>query len=158
MTKNGKINEGIFEGATINTPSMLAIADAHDALDWMDEVGGLTETCARSNANASALQTWVDQTDWVENLVPLAENRANGPFCLKIADGEVATLDDASQKAFIKKMVTLLEEEGAALDINGYRSAPANIRIWCGGTVDTADIEALTPWLDWAFASVKAEL
>ncbi|WP_339950791.1 phosphoserine transaminase [uncultured Albimonas sp.] len=158
LTKGGKLIEGVFKGETINTPSMLCVADALDALEWFREIGGAKAVQARANANADALQAWVDATDWVENLVAAPEARSNTSVCLKVADPAVAALDDAGQRAFVKKMVTLLEKEGAALDINGYRDAPAGLRIWCGATVDTADVEALIPWLDWAFAAAKSEM
>lgn len=158
LTKGGKLIEGIFSGATINTPSMLAVADADDALDWMADIGGLDETRRRADANFAALQGWVDATDWVENLVAEPALRSNTSVCLKIADPAIAALDDAAQKAFVKSMVKLLEERKAAYDINGYRDAPAGLRIWCGATVDTADISALTPWLDWAYATAKTNL
>ncbi len=158
LTKGGKLIEGIFTGATINTPSMLAVADADDALDWMAGLGGLEATRARADANFAALQNWVDATDWVENLVADPAARSNTSVCLKIVDPAVAALDDDAQKAFVKSMVKLLETQAAAYDINGYRDAPAGLRIWCGATVDTADVQALTPWLDWAFAAAKADL
>ena len=158
MTKGGKLIEGIFTGATINTPSMLAVADADDALEWMEGLGGLTATRARADANFNALQSWVDQTDWVANLVAEPAARSNTSVCLKIVDPVVAALDDAAQRSFTKAMVKLLETEAAAYDINGYRDAPAGLRIWCGTTVDTADVQAMTPWLDWAFEAAKAEL
>jgi len=158
LTKGGKLIEGIFSGATINTPSMLAVADAEDALDWMKEIGGLAETRARADANFGALQAWVDSSDWAENLVPIAAERSNTSVCLKITDPAIAALDGTAQKAFVKTMVKLLEAEAAAYDIGGYRDAPAGLRIWCGATVDTADIKALTPWLDWAFETAKADL
>ncbi|MHA3914632.1 phosphoserine transaminase [Halovulum sp. GXIMD14793] len=158
LTKGGKLIEGIFEGATINTPSMLAVADAIDALDWLEEIGGLDASMARADANFTALQDWVDQTDWVENLTADPALRSNTSVCLKVTDPAIATLDDAAQRAFTKAMVKRLEAEAAAYDINGYRDAPAGLRIWCGATVDTSDIKALTPWLDWAFAATKADL
>lgn len=156
LTKGGKLIDGIFSGATINTPSMLCVADAEDALDWMEGLGGLTATMARADANFAALQTWVDQTGWVENLVPTEAQRSNTSVCLKIVDPEVSARDDDAQKAFVKRMVALLEAESAAFDVGGYRDAPAGLRIWCGATVDTADVQALTPWLDWAFHTVKS--
>ena len=158
MTKGGKLIEGIFKGETINTPSMLCVADALDALEWFREIGGAKAVQARADANFGALQAWVDATAWVENLVAEPSARSNTSVCLKVVDPAVAALDDAGQRAFVKKMVTLLEKEGAALDVNGYRDAPAGLRIWCGATVDTADVEALIPWLDWAFAAAKSEL
>ncbi len=156
LTKGGKLIEGIFKGETINTPSMLCVADCIDALDWMESLGGLDATIARANANAGALQKWVDATPWVENLVADPAARSNTSVCLRIVDAEITALDEAAQRDFTKKMVKLLEAEDAAYDIGGYRDAPPGLRIWCGTTVDTADIEALTPWLDWAFASAKA--
>ncbi len=158
MTKGGKLNEDIFEGATINTPSMLAVADCIDALDWIEEIGGVTQTMRRADANFAALQEWVDATPWIENLVADTAHRSNTSVCLKVVDPGVTALDEAAQKAFTKKMVKLLEQEAAAYDVNGYRDAPAGLRIWCGATVETADIRALTPWLDWAFATAKADL
>ncbi|MEO0914113.1 MAG: phosphoserine transaminase, partial [Pseudomonadota bacterium] len=158
LTKGGKLIDGIFTGATINTPSMLAVADCEDALDWVESVGGLSGTIRRAGANFAALQAWVDRTDWIENLVPVAAERSNTSVCLKITDTAISALDEAAQKAFVKKMVSLLEAEEAAYDIGGYRDAPPGLRIWCGATVETADITALTPWLDWAFAVAKADL
>ncbi|WP_316012948.1 phosphoserine transaminase [Roseobacter sp. HKCCA0434] len=157
MTKGGKLIEGIFTGATINTPSMWAIADAEDALDWIGDMGP-EAAMERAQDNYSALQYWVDDTDWVANLVDNPLERSNTSVCLKIVDPAVASLDDDAQKAFVKKMVKMLEAEEVAYDINGYRDAPAGLRIWCGATVDASDIRKLTPWLDWAFAKAKADL
>ena len=160
LTKGGKLIDGVFKGETVNTPSMLAVADFIDALDWADpvhgEVNGLPGLVARADANFLALQGWVDRTGWVENLVAEPSARSNTSVCLKITDSQIAALDYAAQKAFVKQMAGLLEAEGAALDIGAHRDAPPGLRIWCGATVDTADIEALTPWLDWAFATAKA--
>ncbi len=156
MTKAGKLIEGIFAGETINTPSMLCVADALDGLDWMARLGGLDATMARADANAAALQEWVDATPWIENLVADPAARSNTSVCLKITDPGIAARDDAAQRDFVKRMVKLLDAEGAAYDIGGYRDAPPGLRIWCGATVETADIRALTPWLDWSFATVKA--
>ena len=158
LTKGGKLNEGVFRGETINTPSMLAVADYCDALDWAEGLGGGAALMARADANFAALQGWVDRTPWVENLVAEPAHRSNTSVCLKIVDPAVAALDEAAQRAFAKRMVGLLEAEGAAYDIGGYRDAPPGLRIWCGATVDAADVEALTPWLDWAFAAAKAEM
>ncbi len=158
LTKNGKLIEGVFRGETINTPSMLCVADCIDALDWADGIGGGAAMRARADANFAALQGWVDRTAWIENLVADPAARSNTSVCLRIVDPAVSALDDAAQKAFVKKMVALLEDERAAFDVNGYRDAPAGLRIWCGATVDAADVEALTPWLDWAFAAAKADL
>jgi len=157
LTRGGKLIDGIFAGDTINTPSMLCVADFIDALDWADEVGGLPGLVARADTNFRALQAWVDRTPWVENLVADPAVRSNTSVCLRIVDRKIAALDEAAQKAFVKAMAGLLEAEGAAFDIGGHRDAPPGLRIWCGATVETADIEALTPWLDWAFATAKAK-
>ncbi|QDL92823.1 phosphoserine transaminase [Paroceanicella profunda] len=156
LTKGGKLIEGVFKGETINTPSMLCVADAEDALDWMEQLGPETIR-ARADANFAAVQAWADARDWVANLVDVPEARSNTSVCLRITDPAVAALDDAGQRAFVKAMVTLIEKADAGYDINGYRDAPAGLRIWCGATVDTADVEALTAWLDWAYEAVKAE-
>jgi phosphoserine aminotransferase len=146
----------VFAGETINTPSMLCVADAIDTLDWMERLGGLPATRARADANARALLRWVESTPWVENLVADPAARSNTSVCLRIVDPEIAALDEAAQRDFVKKLVKLLEAEGVAYDIAGYRDAPPGLRVWCGTTVDTADVEALGPWLDWAFAAARA--
>ena len=156
MTKGGKLIEGIFQGETINTPSMLAVEDYIYALEWAVGLGGLSALIARSNANAAALDRWVQRTPWVEHLVADPAIRSNTSICLKFADAAVPGLDDAAQNALVKKMASLLEAEGAAYDVAGYRDAPPGIRIWCGATIETDDIEALGPWLDWAFAEAKS--
>jgi phosphoserine aminotransferase len=156
LTKGGRLIDGIFAGETINTPSMLCVADCIDALDWMEGIGGLKATMARADANFAALQGWVDRTYWVENLVAVPSQRSNTSVCLRIVDPEIASRDEAAQRAFVKRLVQLVEAEGAGFDIGGYRDAPPGLRIWCGTTVETADIAALTPWLDWAFATAKA--
>ena len=147
MTKGGKLIEGIFVGETINTPSMLCVEDYIDALEWADGLGGWKTLAARADANAAALDAWVQKTPWIENLAIDPATRSNTSVCLRITDPRA----DAETP---KKIASLLEKDYAALDINGYRDAPAGLRIWCGATVETADIEALTPWLDWAFAEV----
>jgi len=157
FTKAGAVIEGIFKGETINTPSMLCVADWIDALDWADRVGGLRALFARADANFAALQAWVDRTPWVENLVAEPSVRSNTSVCLKIADPAFAALDEAAQRTFVKRMTALLEDAGAAFDIGGHRDAPPGLRVWCGATVETADIRALTPWLDWAFAAARPE-
>lgn len=157
LTKNGKLIEGIFSGATINTPSMLCVADAEDALDWMAEIGGLSATMARADANFAAIQSWVERTDWVENLVEKPDQRSNTSVCLKIVDPEIAAMSASEQSTFVKSMVAILADERAAFDIGGYRDAPPGLRVWCGATVDTADIESMIPWLDWAFAATKSK-
>ena len=153
----GKLIEGIFEGATINTPSMLAVEDYLDALAWARDIGGLDALMARAQANALAVQDWVDRTAWVANLAADPATRSNTSVCLSIVDPAVAAMAEDDQRAFVKRMTTMLADQGVALDIGGYRDAPPGLRIWCGSTVETSDVEALTPWLDWAFAQTKAE-
>jgi phosphoserine aminotransferase len=156
LTKGGRLIEGVFAGETINTPSMLCVADCVDALEWMEGLGGLPATLARADENFAALQGWVDRTDWVANLVADPAARSNTSVCLRIVDPQVAALDEAAQRDFVKRMAKLLEAEGAAYDVAGHRDAPPGLRVWCGTTVETADVEALTPWLDWAFAVALA--
>jgi len=158
MTKGGKLNEGIFKGETINTPSMLAVEDALDALDWAESIGGLPALQARSEANLTAIADWVDRTDWIDFLPADPAIRSCTSICLKIVDPAVAALDADAQKAVPKKIAQLLEDEGIAFDINGYRDAPPGLRIWGGATVETSDIEALLPWLDWAWDAVRQDL
>ncbi len=158
MTKNGKVSLDIFEGATINTPSMLCVEDAIDALKWGAAIGGLTEMQARADRNLAVLEAWVAKTDWVDFLAEEAAIRSNTSVCLKVTDAKIAALSDDAQADFAKKLASALEKEGVALDIGGYRDAPAGLRIWCGATVEHSDLEAVTPWLDWAFATVSAEL
>ena len=155
MTKDGKLVEGIFEGDTINTPSMLAVEDYLDALRWAEGIGGLPALIARADANLAALAAWVKRTDWADFLARDPKTRSNTSVCLKIVDPWFAALGKDAQAAAAAKIANILEKEGVALDIGGYRAAPPGLRIWCGATVETADIEALTPWLDWAFAQVK---
>lgn len=158
MTKAGKIAADIFEGATINTPSMLCVEDALDALKWAASIGGLQAMQARADQNLKVLADWVAKTPWVDFLAATPEIRSNTSVCLKVVDPTIAALPEDAQADFAKKLASLLEKEGAALDIGGYRDAPAGLRIWCGATVEASDLEALTPWLDWAFATVSAEL
>lgn len=158
LTKGGKLIDGIFKGETINTPSMLALEDYVDALQWAEEIGGLPALKARADANAKVLNDWMERTDWVANLAVSPEIASNTSVCLKIVDPEVAGLDENAQAAFAKRLVKLLDAEGAAKDIGSYRDAPAGLRIWAGATVETSDLEALLPWLEWAFASAKSEL
>jgi phosphoserine aminotransferase len=158
MTKAGKLNEGIFAGETINTPSMLAVEDYLDALGWAKSIGGLKATVARSDANAKALNDWVARTPWIENLAKVPAQRSNTSVCLVVVDPAVTRLSIDDQAAFAKNIAAMLEKEGVAYDIAFYRDAPPGLRIWCGATVETSDIEALTPWLDWAFAQAKAAL
>ncbi|MEQ9813012.1 MAG: phosphoserine transaminase [Azospirillaceae bacterium] len=158
LTKSGKLNEGIFKGETINTPSMLAVEDALDGLRWAEEIGGLDALIQRSRANLAAFERWVSDTAWVDFLAADTDSRSSTSICLKIVDPLVTGLPADAQAAVPKRIAQLLEAEGVALDINGYRDAPPGLRIWGGGTVETADIEALLPWLDWAFATAIAEL
>jgi len=158
MTKGSKLNGEIFEGATINTPSMLCVEDAIDALKWAADAGGLAEMRRRADANLHVLASWVERTPWVEFLAARPAIRSNTSVCLKVVDPKVAALSPDSQADFSKKLASLLEKEGVALDIGGYRDAPPGLRLWCGSTVDTADVDALTPWLDWAFVTARAEL
>ena len=156
LTKGGKLIEGIFKGETINTPSMLCVEDYLDALNWADSLGGRENLYARSNANLAALEAWVDKTAWVDFLAADPKTRSNTSVCLKIIDPWFAALSDEGKADTAKKLANVLEDEGVALDIAGYRAAPPGLRIWCGATVETRDVEALTPWLDWAYAQVKA--
>ncbi|MBV1866156.1 MAG: phosphoserine transaminase [Rhodobacteraceae bacterium] len=151
MTKGGKLIDGIFTGATINTPSMLAVEDYLFALDWAKSVGGKAGMMARADRNLAILAKFVAANDWIDFLAVDAANRSNTSVCLKITDPRVAALDGAGQTAFAKGMAKLLENEAVAYDIGSYRDAPAGLRIWTGGTVETADLVALAPWLSWAF-------
>ncbi|MEM9738725.1 MAG: phosphoserine transaminase [Pseudomonadota bacterium] len=152
LTKGGKINKGIFEGATINTPSMLCVEDYLKALDWADSLGGWKGCKARCDESLATLQAWVAQTDWVDFLCEDPTVRSNTGVTLKIVDPRFTALEGDAQKAFMKAMTGLLEAEGVAFDANGYRDAPPGLRIWCGATVEPTDVTRLTPWLDWAFA------
>jgi len=158
MTKGGKLNREIFEGATINTPSMLCVEDWLDTLKWASSIGGLPELKARADANLGVLAAWVAATPWVDFLAENAASRSNTSVCLKVVDPAVSVMSTDAQADFAKRLAGLLEKEGVALDIGGYRDAPPGLRIWCGATVDTDDLQALTPWLDWAFATVSSEL
>lgn len=158
MTKGGKIIEGIFQGETINTPSMLCVEDYIDALLWAKEIGGLKALMARADANAKVIFDFVENNDWIANLAQAPETRSNTSVCLTIADKDVAALDADAQAAFAKGLVALLEKQGVAYDIGAYRDAPSGLRIWAGATIDTADLEALMPWLTWAFETQKATL
>jgi phosphoserine aminotransferase len=151
LTKSGKLIEGIFTGETINTPSMLAVEDYIWALEWAELQGGLSALIARADGNAAALDAWVERTPWAEHLASDPATRSNTSVCLKFSAGAVGRLDGEGQRALAKRMEALLEAEDAAYDVAGYRDAPPGIRIWCGATVDVDDIEALGPWLDWAF-------
>ena len=158
MTKKGKVDMELFEGATINTPSLLATEDYLDALRWAESLGGGEALIARANANAKVLFDWIERTPWVANLAADPSTRSNTSVCLKVVDPRVTSLSDEGQAEFAKKLAALLEKESAALDAASYRAAPPGLRIWCGATVEASDLEALTPWLDWAFATLVAEL
>src|SRR5216683_6065346 len=153
MTKKGRLDQELFEGATINTPSLLAAEDYIDALKWADGIGGLEALCARANANTHVLTEWVARTPWVDFLVSDAAIRSNTSVCLKVVDGRVTSLPEAGQAEFAKNLAAILEKEGVALDAASYRSAPPGLRIWCGATIEQSDLQSLTPWLDWAFDS-----
>ena len=148
LTKGGALIEGVFAGATINTPSMLCVEDYLDALAWGRAVGGLSGLIGRADANLAVLERWVAETDWIDFLVADPAIRSSTSVCLRI-------VDPAAPDGAAKAMSALLEEEGVAYDINGYRDAPPGLRIWCGATVDAGDVEALTPWLDWAYSNIK---
>ena len=158
MTKGGKLIEGIFEGETINTPSMLALEDYLDTLKWAEAIGGLDALIGRANGNLATLGTWVQKSNWVAFLAEDARTLSNTSVCLKITDPWFEKLDKDAQAEAAKKLGSLLEKEGVAFDIGAYRSAPPGLRIWCGATVEAADVEALTKWLDWAFAKTKDAL
>jgi len=152
LTKGGRLNEGIFKGETINTPSMLCVEDAIDSLKWAEEIGGLPTLVARSRANLSAVTSWVNRTPWVEFLARDAASRSSTSICLKITDTGPLSGDDAA--AAPKKMAALLDKERIAYDIGGYRDAPPGLRIWGGATVDSTDMALLPPWLEWAHAEI----
>jgi len=155
LTKKGKLNASIFEGSTINTPSMLCVEDALDALRWAESVGGLPGLVARSEANLAAVAQWVEASDWVDFLARDVATRSCTSICLEIADPSVADRAAEDVAAMVKATTKLLDDEGVAHDIGSYRDAPAGIRIWGGATVETSDIEALLPWLDWAWQEIK---
>ena len=156
MTKDGKLVDGIFEGETINTPSMLALEDYLDAITWAEGIGGLKALIARSQDNLGVLDRWVRDCGWADFLASEQGSRSNTSVCLKIIDPWFRALGSDAQADAAKKVATLLEKEGVPYDVAGYRAAPPGLRIWCGATVDKADLEALTPWLDWAWAKVKS--
>lgn len=158
MTKGGKLIEGIFVGETINTPSMLCVEDYLDALGWAEKIGGLNALIARADANAAVIHRYVEENDWIANLAEEPETRSNTSVCLVIADPQIAAMPTEAQAAFAKAIVSRLDKEGVAFDIGAYRDAPAGLRIWCGATVETADVEALMPWLGWAYEAEKAAL
>jgi phosphoserine aminotransferase len=158
MTKGGKLNEALFEGETINTPSMLCVEDYLDALQWAKSIGGLKALMAQADTNARLIARWVERTPWVDFLARDPRLRSNTSVCLKVVDPAITALPVTAQATFAKAVAAALEKEGVAYDIASYRDAPPGLRIWCGATVEDDDIEALTAWLDWAFASTKAAL
>jgi len=158
MTKGGKLNAGIFEGETINTPSMLCVEDYLDALNWAKSVGGLKALIARADANTKALADWQAKTPWVDFLAKDAAIRSNTSVCMKVVDPAITSLPADAQADFAKKLVAAVEKEGGGYDLGAYRDAPPGLRIWCGATVEASDVAVLTQWLDWAFAETKASL
>ena len=157
MTKGGKLNEGLFKGDTINTPSLLCVEDALDGLRWAENIGGLPELLRRSRSNLGVLERWVAASDWIAFLPNAVEVRSNTSVCLQIVDEWYSEQAEEDQRAKVKQMLVLLEDERVAYDINGYRDAPPGLRIWCGSTVEARDLEALVVWLDWAFAQVRSD-
>ena len=155
LAKKGKLGLDLFAGATINTPSMLAVEDQLDALGWAESIGGLTGLVNRSQANLAAIKTWVAKSDWIEFLATDPATISSTSICLGIVDDWFSGQEEEVQRTLIKSMVSKLESEGVALDIGGYRDAPPGLRIWGGGTIEVSDIEALLPWLDWAYAEMK---
>ncbi len=156
LMKGGKLNEGIFKGSTINTPSMLCVEDYLDALAWADEIGGLDALHDRADSNLATVAAWVERTPWVDFLARVPATRSNTSVCLKIVDPTFTGLEAERRAAVPKSMAALLEEEGVAYDVGSYRAAPPGLRVWCGATIERADVEALLPWLDWAYARVMA--
>ena len=151
MTQGGQLNEALFKGDTINTPSLLCVEDALDGLRWAESIGGLTELVRRTQANLAVLEQWEATSEWITFLPARREIRSSTSICLRIADTWFTGLTEDAQRTKVKALVTTLEDEGVAYDINGYRAAPPGLRIWGGATVETSDIEALVPWLDWAW-------
>ncbi|MGC1447454.1 MAG: phosphoserine transaminase [Xanthobacteraceae bacterium] len=158
MTKGGKLIEGIFVGETINTPSMLCVEDYLDALEWAKSAGGLKALQARADGNAKTIADWVERTPWIDFLAADAKLRSNTSVCLKVVDQGITRLPADAQAAFVKSIAAALDKEGVAYDIDAYRDAPPGLRIWCGSTVERSDVEALTLWLDWAYAKAKDAL
>jgi phosphoserine aminotransferase len=156
LTKGGKLVDGIFEGETINTPSMLALEDYLDALTWAENLGGLKALIARADANLAVIARWVRENDWADFLAKEQGTRSNTSVCLRIVDPWFLSQGDDAQADIAKKVASLLEKEGVAYDVGAYRAAPPGLRIWCGATVERSDLEALTPWLDWAWGHVRS--
>ncbi len=158
MTKGGKLIDGIFQGETINTPSMLCVEDYLDALEWAKSAGGLSALRARADGNARVISEWVSRAEWIDFLAGDPSIRSNTSVCLKVVDPAITRLAPDAQAAFVKSIAAALDKEGVAFDIDAYRDAPPGLRIWCGSTVERADVEALTLWLDWAYANAKDAL
>ena len=158
MTKGGKLIDGIFQGETINTPSMLCVEDYLDALEWAKSAGGLSALRARADGNARVISEWVSRAKWIDFLAGDPSIRSNTSVCLKVVDPAITRLAPDAQAAFVKSIAAALDKEGVAFDIDAYRDAPPGLRIWCGSTVERADVEALTLWLDWAYANAKDAL
>ncbi|MEH2510574.1 phosphoserine aminotransferase [Nitrobacteraceae bacterium AZCC 1564] len=158
MTKGGKLIAGIFEGETINTPSMLCVEDYLDALNWAKSVGGLKALITRADANTKVLADWQAKTPWVDFLAKDPAIRSNTSVCMKVVDPAITSLPADAQADFAKKLVAAVEKEGGGYDLGAYRDAPPGLRIWCGATVEAGDVAVLTQWLDWAFAETKASL
>jgi phosphoserine aminotransferase len=156
LTKSGKLNASIFQGDTINTPSMLCVEDYLDALAWAESIGGLAALFARADNNFAVIEDWVASTPWIEFLASDPETRSNTSVCLKIVDPWFQKRDEEAQRKVQKDIEAALEKERVAFDVGNHRDAPAGLRIWCGATVDAEDVKALTPWLEWAFAKVKS--
>lgn len=156
LTKGGKLIEGIFKGETINTPSMVCVEDALDALRWAESLGGGTALVARSEGNLAAIEAWVERTPWIDFLATAPETRSSTSVCLKFSDPWFIAKSDAAQRTLVKKLVGLAAAEGVAYDINAYRDAPPGLRLWAGATIERADLEALFPWLDWCFSELHA--
>ncbi len=158
MTKGGKLNEGIFVGETINTPSMLCVEDYLDTLEWAKSIGGIPALRARADGNTRVIAEWIARAKWIDFLAREPASRSNTSVCLKVVDPAVTSLTADAQAAFVKSIAAALDKEGVAYDIDSYRDAPPGLRIWCGSTVERADVEALTLWLDWAYAKAKDAL
>lgn len=156
LTKGGKLNEGIFKGATINTPSMLAVEDLHSALDWAESIGGASALEKRTEMNFQAIDSWVEETPWIDWLASDPQTRSRTSMCLKIVDPSFAALPDQSKKEVTTKIITVLRDKNIAFDIGSYRTAPAGFRLWGGPTIDTDEFVKLVPWLDWAYQQIMS--
>ena len=158
LTKGGKLDRALFEGATINTPSLLCVEDYLDGLAWAESIGGLEALIARSEHNAKVVADWVARTPWIDFLAGATEARSNTSVCLSIVDAVICARPEGEQPTFARKLAKLIEGEGVAFDIGAHRDAPPGLRLWCGATIEAADLEALLPWLDWAFLTARSEI